>query len=566
VYLAFYREIHQRLATILDPYSFNGDALQHIAPLWYVWDTARAAQDYIATYYLEAILPPLFKGTYALLTIFWTPILASKIVTLTLSILFIATVTATSLRLAGVVAGYLTLLFATGGVLKNVYFMGGIQRGFGIWLASLALYLLTSGNVVGLAITAILAASLYPTATVLILTSLGILLLIVPNHLRGSASPWSLAKRLHWLAATTLICTLVALPQIVAGAHYGERLSITNESEFPEWSAQGRYTQGDRGVPVSFFSRTFRVAVSGLSAQKIREGKEQSESDETKSGEDPELSPSYKGAVVTALTGIAGLIYLVLKRGKLSAQALRCGVFVLSTAVSYSLATLLFPLLYIPSRYIALGVIPLVPALFPCIWSTTITRIFHRLTTRTAVATTLIIGCLAFVWLGWCDLSLRKLPSAKGYRPLFKFIRALPQESVIATWPRGIGNMLPLFTAHNTLLFEEGHQVFHRNVTEETRKRMRAVIALYSATEKGPLEALRRDYGVTHILFDTRHLAKIPSYFEPFHGEMMTARQATAGRQLLLEQLSKHNAVFTLGPFVILDVSQKTLPAPFYPQ
>ncbi len=560
VYIVFYREIHQRLATIFDPYSFNGDALQHIAPLWFVWDKARAANDYITTYYLEAILPPLFKAIYALLTIFWTPIFASKVVALTLSILFIATVTATSVRLAGLVAGYLTLLFATGGVLKNVYFMGGIQRGFGIWLASLALYLLTSGNILGLAITAIVAASLYPTATVLVLTCLGTVLLLTPNSLRGSASSWSLTKRLGWLAGTSLVCTIVALPQIVAGARYGERLSIADEAEFPEWSAQGRYTQGDRGVPVSFFSRSFRVAVSGLSALKIRESKEQPEGNELQSSEDTELSPSHKGAVVLALTGIAGLIYLVLERGKLTAQALRCGVFLLSTAISYAAATLLFPLLYIPSRYIALGIIPIVPALVPCVWSSAITALARSLVPRTATASTLVIGCIAFTWLGWFDLNLRKLPSAEGYRPLFKFIRALPQECVIATWPRGIGNMVPLFTAHNTLLFEEGHQVFHRNVTEETRRRMRAVIALYSATDQAPLKALRRDYGVTHILFDTRHLTKTPSYFEPFQSEIAAARQASVGAPLYLEQLSKHNAALTLGPFVIIDVSQEALP------
>lgn len=556
VYAIFHRGIHQRLRTIFDPYSFNGDALQHIAPLWFVWDHAQAANNYIATYYLDAILPPLFKGLYALLTLVLTPIVASKIVTLGLSILFIVTVTATSVKLAGKVAGYLTLLLATGGVLKNLYFMGGIQRGFGIWLASVALYLLTSGNIRALTICGVIAASLYPTATVLIVSALGITLLVLPQHLRGSAATWPLTKRLSWLVGTFIACALVALPQIIAGTRYGERLSIEHETEFPEWSAQGRYTQGDRGVPVAFFPRVFRVLVSGLSASKIRESKEQVDAEDVLQAEESELSPSFKGAVVAVITAIAGLLQLILTQGRCSPQVFRACVFLLSTGVSYAAATLLFPLLYIPSRYIALGVIPLVPALFPCVLTSSITRVCQTLRLPRAPLISLAIGCLALIWLGWSDLTLRKLPSAAGYRPLFKFIRTLPPESVIATWPRGIGNMIPLFTARNVLLFEEGHQIFHRDVTEETRRRMRAIIALYSTTDSTPVERLRQDYGATHILLDTRHLTKTPSYFEPFQSELTAARKATGSSKLYLEQLAAHNVVFTLGPFVLVDVSK----------
>ncbi len=563
VYLIFRREIHQRVATILDPYSFNGDALQHIAPLWFVWDQNQASNDYIATYYLNAILPPLFKGLYALLTLLWTPIMASKIVTLALSVLFILTVTATSLRLAGKVAGYLTLLLATGGVLKNVYFMGGIQRGFGIWLASLALYFLTTGNITALTLCAIAAASLYPTATVLILTSLGMTLLFAPPRMRGTAATWHLTKRIGWLAGALLTCSLVVLPQLVAGSRYGERLSMEYEAEFPEWSAQGRYTQGDRGVPVAFFPRAFRVAVSGLSASKIHESKEHDDTEKLPNSEESELSPSYKGAIVLALTGLVGLISFVLRRADLTPQALRCALFLISTGVSYGVATILFPLLYIPSRYIALGIIPMIPVIIPCIWSiavNTLCRAFHR---RAAGFITVALGCGAFVWLGWSDLTLRKLPSAAGYRPLFKAIRTLPPESIIATWPRGIGNMIPLFTARNTLLFEEGHQIFHRGVTEETRRRMRAISALYSATDNAPLDALRQDYGVTHILLDTRHLTKTPSYFEPFQSEIAAARQTVGNSPLVLEQLSKEHVVARLGPFVLIDISKlPTEPSP----
>ncbi len=557
-YLLFRQAINQRLANLLDPYSFNGDALQHIAPLWYLWDQGKAANDYIATYYLSAILPPLFKGIYALLTLAWTPIMASKLVALSLSVLFILTVTATSIRLAGGVAGFLTLVLATGGVLKNIYFSGGIQRGFGIWLSSLALYFLVSGNIIGLSVTGVVAASLYPTATVLIVTSLGFILFIAPAKFRGAAMPWNLSKRLAWLIGTCLACSIVTLPQLMAGTRYGERLSMAYEAEFPEWSALGRYTQGDRGVPVAFFPRAFRVVVSGLSATKIRESKEESDPEEISNSRDVELSPSDKGGIVALLTGLCSLVCLWRLRGAPSNFAMRCGIFFFATVISYGFATALFPALYIPSRYIALGIIPLVPVVFPCLWCGIVHKLLQTLNPRMSSILSLAIGMSFITWLGWSDLTFRRLPSAAGYRPLFKFIRTLPPEAVIATWPRGIGNMIPLFTAHKTLLFEEGHQIFHRNVTEETRKRMRAIIALYAATDQAPVDALRRDYGVTHILLDTRHLSKDPPYFEPFHSEFLAARASHKNASLYLDQLAKQNTVYTLGPFVIIDVSKSS--------
>jgi hypothetical protein len=116
--------------------------------------------------------------------------------------------------------------------------------------------------------------------------------------------------------------------------------------------------------------------------------------------------------------------------------------------------------------------------------------------------------------------------------------------------------MVPLFTARNILLFEEGHQIFHRDVTEETRRRMRTIITLYSATDSTPVEILRQGYGVTHILLDTRQLTKTPSYFEPFQSEVIAARKAAGESPLYLEYLSKYKAVSSLGPFVIIDINK----------
>jgi hypothetical protein len=553
VYWILRQPIHTRLVNLFDPFSFSGDALQHIAPLWFVRDPGHASHDYIATYYLAAILPPLFKGIYAVVTLFTSPLAASKVITFLLSLLFVITTTLTSKRLAGGAAAYLTLLFASGAVLKNFYFMGGIQRGFGIWLASLALFYTCSGRIVPLGVIAILAAMVYPAASVFILVLLTVLLLL-PKAFRGSAEHWALRKRFVFLTCCGTFCALAVLPQILGGSHYGPRLSKTDEAVYQEWSSSGRYTDGDRGVPIPFFERVGSSVVSAISASRVK-AKKHTSATSSEGDKDFDLSPSQEGYVVMVFTLFCALWILYHRRCAMSAEAVRCGVFAGAMCLSFIAATALFPLLYISSRYIALGCIPLTPVVCTCLWSGAVSTLLQRRKVIVQTGACIALGAGLFVWLGWLHPAIRELPSASGHLPLFRFVRTLPADSIIAGWPRGVINQIPLFTAHTALLFEEGHQIFHRDYLEELRSRMRDLIALYAATDSAPLTELISRYKVSHILLDLRHLEKPPPYFAPFDAEMKHARAATEGKPLLLAELAKTRAIFQLGHLVLIDVS-----------
>jgi hypothetical protein len=554
--ILFGSSVRQRVRDILDLYVFNGDALQHIAPLWFLWDRGDGSQaDLVSNYYLDAILPLFFKAIYGLAVLVASPVVASKIATVTLSVVFIIATSLTSYRLAGPVASYLSFLFASGGVLKNVYFMGGIQRGFGICLMALALYFVVSGNILAITVLCVLAAGLYPAATVLLLIYLCIVLLLPPSY-RGSAAAWSLQRRLATCIAVAAASVVVMVPQIRGGAKYGERLSIESEHEFAEWGPLGRYTQGDRGVPVSFISRSLQVIASGLSASKLREENKGNTGDAAYQNDSLEVSPSQAIAIVGFLSACCGFWILRRRSWHPSAPSSRVMLLIVSAALAYLCATILFPLLYIPSRYIALGFIPVVPVVFPSLWCAALHALlpnWHPNLLRSCTAA--VVGISAFTLLGWTDTTFKHLPNASGYRPLFKYIRSLPPDTLIATWPRGIGNMVPLFTGRSVLLFEEGHQVFHRDFTLEARRRVDALVRLYSATDSAPVEVLRRDYGVTHILLDTRHLAKPPSYFEPFTTALASARAANPpSAELYLAHLAQTNTVLSHGPFAVIDI------------
>ena len=552
--LVLKRPLLVRLGGLLDPFSFNGDALQHIAPMWFLRLPPESVPDYTLRYYLEAILPPLFKAVYWIATIWFTPPAASKIITAILCIVFIATSTLTARRLGGAAAASLTFFLATGGVLKNLPFMGGIQRGFGFCIASIALYLACSGRIVPLAVLAVVAAMLYPAAAVCILTILALLILLKGSH-AGTLESWSMFKRMALVFVSALGVGLSVLPQLSGGHAYGTRLSIDAEREFEEWGPHGRYTPGDRGVPINLGHKILSATVSGLSSLKPTRERQRAP-DDPELGEVPERTAIGTAMPVIVATVLGGVLILIRRRGALSPEALRCCIFAAGMLIAFSAAKILFPLLYIPSRYVALGTIALIPAIFPAIWALVGRSLVPSHRKYFAEPVALVLGIAAIVSLGWLDVSVKKLPTATGNRVLFAAIRDLPPDAVIASWPRGVASMVPLFTARSVLVFEEGHQIFHQDFLLEMRKRTRAIIAAYAATDITPVKQLRDTYRVSHILLNPRHLTRTPDYFAPFDQEMENARAAVQGQPLILAELAQSKAVFSSKDYILIDIRE----------
>lgn len=555
-YLLFRDPIAIRIRSLLDPYSFSGDALQHMPPLWYAHESSLFSLDYIREYYWQALFPPLFKATYWLVTLFAEPAAASKIVSCLLAALFIATVTRTSFLLAGGSSAFVTLLLATGGTLKNFPFMSGLQRGFGTWLCALMLLFVVRGNLRALCATIIVTAMFYPAGAVFGLVALG-LILCLPGRCLNHELRWTPRRRLLTLGVCGALTSLAVLPQLVAGSHYGERLSIESEREFAEWGPNGRYTQGDRGVAMPFARKFYDNTFSALMAGKLTREKqilpEDASSTETVSPNDT-LRRGFELTIIVSL--LCALLLLWRCKPRITPEAARISAFVGAIGFSFMAATLLFPLLYIPTRYVVITLPAVVPLIFPALWTGALRALWGVRAVAIRELAAAFIGALTLLVLGWFSLTIKPMPTASGHRELFSFIRALPQESVIAGWPRGSMNTISLFTGRNVLLFEEGHQIFHRDFLEECARRMRAIIKLYSATDRVAVEELKRSYGVTHILLDRKHLKSSPSYFAPYQDEMLAARGSVGNQPLFLEQMIRDATVFRLQNFFLLDLSK----------
>jgi hypothetical protein len=555
VVLFYKTPLSVRLNSLAEPYSFNGDALQHIAPLWFVHQPVASVSDYTQRYYLEAILPVGFRSLYGLITVWLTPPQASKLLSLILSLLFIALSTDTSQRLAGRISALLTLFLACGGVLKNLYFAGAIQRSFGFFLAALAVNLACRyrGTPVYIVVSlvSIVAATFYPALAPLLLIFLG-LILFFPTDNPSAAIRSPISKRLLILVVSALFVGVAVLPQIRGGKSYGERLSLRSaEALFEEWGPDGRYTPGDRGVPVNLFSRALSTLNSALSARRVGKPNDIKDSGVSfiRGNFDSRISV-FLGVFIISLAA-------VLRRGsiKFTYQAAVLAYFFLASLIAFYLATLTFPLMYIPSRYIALGLIPLAAVVFPALCSFSVRALVgeRRLTPLYVLA----YGGALILLLGWGGLTVKRVPDLSGHAKLFHFIERLPSNAVLASWPRGIASALPLFTGRSVVINEEGHQIFHRDVLEEMRRRTRSIIAVYSATDAAPIRELRERYHVSHLVINRRHLHEVPQYFEPFGREIRLAREGVKGRELYLASLIAKRTVFRDRDYLVVEIGDK---------
>ena len=555
-YVLFRGAIHTRVRSLLDPYSFSGDALQHIPPLWFAHERTLFSLDYIRGYYWNALFPPLFKASYWVLTFLAEPATASKIVSGLLAVAFVGTVTRASYLLAGGSSAFVTLLLVTGGTLKNFPFMSGLQRGFGTWLCSLMLLFLISGNIGAFGMTIVVTAMFYPAAAVFGLTTLG-LVLCLPGRFVDSRHTWTLRRRAITLVVFGALTGIAVLPQLSAGAHYGKRLSIDSAQEFEEWGPNGRYTQGDRGVPMSFSKKFLENSMAYLLPGKLRRVRPSTD-DSGASSEEPSPNEILYREFFIVIAGSLFGVWILFRRpdGRVSPAVARVGAYATAIAVSFAAATLLFPLLYIPTRYVVVTLPALIPILFPAVWtkaSATLVRVRYP---QTADIIGAGVGVVALGLVGWFSLSVRPMPTAAGHRELFAFIRSLPRDSVIAGWPRGAMDTIGLFTGRRVLLHEESHQIFHRDFLLECRERMRAIIRLYTSSDTAALEELRREYGVTHLLIDRKHLKNAPSYFAPFKEEMLAALAGNGANTRFLSNLSREATVFTLGNVSLIDLSK----------
>ncbi len=534
----------EHLRLVADPLVFNDDTRIQIWPFLRDYDPALFRDDYIADYTSRTLVPFGFASLYRALALLFDPRAVATVLPYLTLLATVAAIAASAARLAGPAAGLAAALLCLSADIFLNRMMGGLPRAFGYPLVALVMLGLIHGRPLWIAAATIGGGALYYVAGLLGGLSLAALLFVVPSSWRGQAAAWPMPRRAALLALTGLATLALALPGALGAAEYGPMVTMAQADAYPEAGVGGRWGPESLPIAMNIAVESTRWAVLGLIGGKPVHA----------------LAPvllfsAIAAAVAAVIFGVVAGVRETPLRRLLILPALAGGAYYAAAAAA--------PYLYLPQRYLVYVVPPLMVLLLPV----GLAALAHRArlgdpgsALRAAV---IFLPCLALaLTLGGRDIRNGLIEVPRDDAPLYRFIADLPPASLIAGWPQGLIDNVPILTGRPVLVNFEGHQAFHSQYILEMRRRTNALIdALYAAGPE-PLVRLREAYGVTHLVVDTDlYRAAPPAYFKPFDARITAAARALTGPSAAVSAIEAAG-VFRHGNIAVLDLSRVEAAAP----
>jgi hypothetical protein len=536
----------------VSPASINWDACQHVAPYLKYSRPQVFEGDFIADYF-EACHPMGYRMLMRVGAIALTPQMFSVVMTYALLLVCVVAARWAAARIGGAMAGWCVAAF----VLSSPFFLhnmiAGMPRGFRPPLLALLAAGLVSGNPYSVGVVLVIACGFDPTVTVAGGLALAWMLLATPARWRGRTAGWSFKRRVMFLAVTGLLIGLVHVPVMMATRPYGRQLKASDWVAYPESGPGGR---------------------TELSVQK-KLGKELP--DQIREGIGAGLvnakQPFVHGVgkrlsrVVLRtwhLWWVSGLLLVALVwLGRTRAASWRLLGLIPASLAAYFLARWSYPLLFEPDRHLVyplslLSILVLVTS-FAAMGHGLAHPLGKRLRSKPwgmacggGLAAALMLAALLCV--GGVVPKNNGLSLIKADRMAFlEFASTQPERSLFAGHPYLL-NEVPLKAERRVLCSFETLLPYHKAYVDETRRRMRALIAATYATNAVPLLQLRDDFGVTHFVATMNQFGEnVPGTYPPYTewvADAKAAAEAAGGFEVLRQRdgalVFENTAVFVL--------------------
>lgn len=526
---------------------FCDDARIVLYYFYHYGDAELFAGDPIGQYHAEGTGVG-FHALYWLVAKLGDPLRFSEILPYPLLFLTAAGLGVTAHRFAGKAAVFVSVALCLGAALFLNRIGGGLPRAFAYPFLAWCAAALALGRVRWLMVLTAAGGLFYPVITVTGGIALAILLLLQPAADRGDAAGWTLKRRIAALAITLLASIVVIAPFMLRMQPYGATIKESMLDRYPEAGPGGRHDSKARPPFPPFMRATEHVArasVTGSARAILPVARAWLKQDRPRSS-----------VLLSLLAGLAalGIGRLGLREND---AVRRVAALAAATAIGYTLAVAVSPSLVVPQRYVQFAIPVLVIVALPAS-----VRGFLRLkgeTARTRLVDSgvvLVFGLglmLAFGGRGDPDAGIGVKLSRRD-APLYSAIRRLPKNAVVAGWPKGVMDNVPLITLRTAFLTYETHVPYHTKMTELMRERMHALTQAYFASSRAPLRRLRDEFAVSHLLVDRRHFeGDPPGYFVPFGREVRAIARKARGDFEVLRAIDRA-AVFRSGDRVLLDL------------
>jgi MFS family permease len=534
-----------------DPHIFNDDVRQQIYPFFRYADASLFPNDYIGDYYLDC-LPVGFRALYTLSAPLIDPAVSHKIVMYLLLFITVAGLGMAANRLGGKVAAWGAMALALGASIYLARMGGGLPRAFGFPILACSLAALSYGRTKWLAALVWLGACFYPVAGVVVGMATAFFLLLLPASDRGDAHDWSLQRRLRFLALVASVSIVLLLPTIVTSSRYAPLLTLDDVAEYPEAGPGGRYAPEDLRAPHRGF---FENASSAITRGFVGTGRPWVEPVfEWVNAGKPHKHRSHRQQAILTLVVIftvIGWMFFVAS----SSAARRVMMFGLAAFIGYSIAGVVAPYFYLPTRYTTYPM----PLLAVLMASTSVAGFFSVRDARPAwrAGVTFVFCLFVLVTIGGRGSDKKGLNVETRNAALYEAIAQLPVDAVIAGWPFTAIENVPYVSRRTAFLNYETHQAFHKQYADVMRERMRALVDATLATSNEPLIRLRDEHGVTHMLVYLPHLrgARL-RYFKPFNEWIAEAQRRRAGKPLSLQGVVDNHAIYRHRDYAIVDLRE----------
>lgn len=449
----------------------------------------------------------------------------------------------TAYLMAGMPGAVCTAFILLGSVYLLNFMNGALPRSFGPPLIAMTLYGLVSGRLFYVIVSTILGTLFYYMAGIVAGLSLLIYCLLPPGW-RPATADLSLGRRLTMLAITGAVSLVILGSSVTRDHNFGAVVDPANYDAFPEAGPEGRYWFQWNGVVADMAD----IAMSTFDTW-ARQGAE---------GSNPLRAfyfsmDRWADALRTEL-GLALLVALGIVVA-LSPRRDTAGVLtvVFASSLLYVAAVAAFPLLFFPTRFFQ-AVIPVVIALMVA-WAGRRLFVMLRPSVSDVTQAAVLVLAVSLVLIATGRPQWARLVTfSEADRAVFAFIRDLPEDALIAGWPRDrVIDAVPYLGERSVLLSYETHQGFREDFILLTRERMQTVIQALVVGDADAVRVLRDRFDVTHVVINRDILpGQDLSYFEPFQ-TTLDAIEDRGGVELLRSGAAGP-IVYDRDPFFIVEL------------
>jgi hypothetical protein len=515
-------------------------------------DSALFANDELGKYHSDGT-GDLFRAIYFLVAKVGDPYQFTKLPPYFLYLLTVVGIGVSAHRLGGKIATFVAVTLFLGSSIFLARTVGLLPRAFAFPIITWMLVALVDGRVRLLAFLTVLGTGLYPVLTVIGGLCLLVWLFVIAAKDRGEAESWSFRRRLFWLAGTVALCVVVIVPFQVRMHSYGAAITPEMIEQFPEAGVGGRQDSATRPPFAPLAKSWTHTAKTTL----LKQGRPFSSN----------IQKTFLEYTMSREQWTKWLLYAsalgcVLLTKTNRAQVYRLIILVFAIAIGYVLSNAVTPRLIVPPRYTLYGVpiltifaISIAPmGLWSAKWSINFRfGSFLRLSFLCAYATLVLV---VFAGKHFAHAGVDSFVKERD-REIFKAISRLPKAVLIAGWPEGMMETMPIASLRSPFLTRELHVPYHTTMTLKMRNRMNALIEAYYATDEKPLIRLRDEFKVTHLVAERSRFDTKSKYFRPFATTISNAFERGKKTGFYVNQLRFTSAsLYDQGGYLLIDLGR----------